>query len=162
MYFALIQSVLQYALLAWGGTFKTYSEVVIKAQKLVLKVALNRPWRYPSSLLYQEFCVPTLASLYAKELLILAFKHMHTNTIHEQPFTTRSRQRHDIYPTRVHKSIFKHSPQYLSIKLYNSIPAHLKQFQHAHQFKLYKKQIITWLDTLSNDQLDILLYEQIV
>ena len=158
VYFSLVQSIAQYSILAWGGTFKIYTELIEKAMKIILKVILNKPWRYPSELLYTEFNVPTITLTYAKELLLHAYKNTHTNTQPDHQHQTRLRERQNLYPPRIHKTLYKHSPHYLSTKLYNATPIHTR---NTPNIKQYKKVIILWLNTLPSAQLYDLLHSNL-
>lgn len=64
IYFALCQALLTYCVTTWGGTYKTYLLHVERSQRAVIKVMLNKPFRFPTRELYSELKV-----LYASYLL---------------------------------------------------------------------------------------------
>ncbi|KOB69294.1 Uncharacterized protein OBRU01_10568 [Operophtera brumata] len=54
VYKAVCLSVIQYCISVWGGTHKTYLLPLERAQRRILKVMLFKPFRYPTSQLYNE------------------------------------------------------------------------------------------------------------
>ena len=57
VYFALCQSIIQYCICIWGRAAKSTLITLERAQRALIKVALNKPYRFPTDLLYQEFQV---------------------------------------------------------------------------------------------------------
>jgi hypothetical protein len=64
IYFALAQSVLQYGLIGWGGTYKANLRNVEITQRLLLKIILKRPSDYSTKKLFNEINVMTLAEMF--------------------------------------------------------------------------------------------------
>ena len=151
VYFSLVQSIVQYGILAWGGTFETYIKILTRAIRMILKIAMNRPWRYPSDLLFPEFDVPTVKILYVQELLIFAHKNLPSLPQITHHYSTRHRIQNNIYITRIHKQIQKHSPDYFAVKLYNQIPLQIKLINDS---KRYKKETRKWIRSLTTQQIE--------
>lgn len=154
VYFSLVHSIVQYGILAWGGTHEGHIDCIAKAQKLILKIAFKKPWRYPSDQLFADANVPTLHSIY----LLNLFKYAHKNrfsfhTINHE-HNTRHRELSTIYPDRVHKSIYKHSPTYQSIKIFNKLPIHI---QHINNIATFKTAVTRWLQEQTNEIINGLL-----
>ncbi|KAF9813272.1 hypothetical protein SFRURICE_017004 [Spodoptera frugiperda] len=55
IYLGLCQSVLQYGIAIWGAAAKSTLIEVERAQRAVIKVALRKPFRYPTDLIYKDF-----------------------------------------------------------------------------------------------------------
>lgn len=64
IYIGLCQSILNYCIISWGSAAKTLLIKVERAQRAVLKVAYKKPFRYPTSLLYEETKYLTVRQLY--------------------------------------------------------------------------------------------------
>lgn len=64
IYYALCQSIIGYCILAWGGSAKTKFLEVERAQRAVLKVMCQKPFRYPTHQLYTELKLLTVRQLY--------------------------------------------------------------------------------------------------
>lgn len=54
MYVSLCQSILYYCVTSWGSACCSHLIKVERAQRAVLKVAYNKPYRYPTDLLYND------------------------------------------------------------------------------------------------------------
>lgn len=70
MYYAFVQSLLQFGIIAWGGANKTILKPLITVQKTIIKSALRKPRRYSSDLLFQEMRVLDVKQLYVKAILM--------------------------------------------------------------------------------------------
>jgi hypothetical protein len=57
VYYAYVQSVLQFGILAWGGGFKSILAPIDIMQKAIIKIALRKPRRYPTDAVFNEFKV---------------------------------------------------------------------------------------------------------
>lgn len=64
IYYGLCQSILQYCIIIWGGATKSLFITLERAQRAVIKVALRRPYMYPTDLVYQDFQVLRVRQLY--------------------------------------------------------------------------------------------------
>ncbi|CAG9115901.1 unnamed protein product [Plutella xylostella] len=53
-YTALVQSILTYCIVVWGGAGVSYMIAAERAQRFVLKVAYRKPFRYPTEHLYHD------------------------------------------------------------------------------------------------------------
>src|SRR5436190_16040064 len=73
VYYAYVQSILQYGMICWGGTYSTTIQPLIITQKSILKAALKKPLRYSTNLLFQDFTVLDVRQLFIKVLLCHAF-----------------------------------------------------------------------------------------
>lgn len=140
VYFAIVQSIAQYAIVAWGGSFPTYQTDIIKAIKLIIKVALSRPRRYPSALIYKEFDVPTLNYVYKFNLL----KYARTMVTHTPThFLTRSSDTCLIPTKRAKKTVYEQSPNFLAAKLFNKLPFEIRN--NRNNINFYIAEIRKWL-----------------
>ena len=70
VYHALVQSILQYCVVTWGGISKYLFERVTKIQKLILKVIYRKPRLFSSKLLFEISGVLDVRQLFIKFILI--------------------------------------------------------------------------------------------
>lgn len=70
VYLALCESLLTYGISCWGGAAKTHMLCVERAQRLILKVALNKPFRFPTRLLHETAGTFTVRQLYIYHTVI--------------------------------------------------------------------------------------------
>ena len=69
VYLALVQSIIQYEVLGWGGIGKSNLTPLILLQKRIIKICLHKPLDYPTKLIYQEFGVLNIEQIYKYILL---------------------------------------------------------------------------------------------
>lgn len=78
-YKALCQSIITYCITSWGGAAVTNLITLERAQRAVLKVSAFKPFRYPTSDLYNEWQVLTVRQLF---ILSTVLKFHSTLTYH--------------------------------------------------------------------------------
>lgn len=74
VYLALCQPVINYCILAWGGVSSGTLIPLERAQRGVLKVAMNKPLRYPTTALYDEAGVLSVRRLYLMRVVVSVHK----------------------------------------------------------------------------------------
>ena len=78
VYLALVQSIIQYGILGWGGIGKSNLTPLILLQKRIIKICLHKPLDYPTKLIYQEFGVLNIEQIY-KYILLSYFQKNRNN-----------------------------------------------------------------------------------
>ena len=76
IFLALIQSVTQYGIVAWGSLVYYYLKPLILLHKRIIKICLKRPIDYPTNLIYTEFNVLTIDKIYKQNLLVFIHKNL--------------------------------------------------------------------------------------
>ncbi|KAL0852748.1 hypothetical protein ABMA27_012569 [Loxostege sticticalis] len=71
---ALGQSLINYCILAWGGVCSSFLIPLERAQRGVLKIALNKPMRYSTTALYKETGVLSVRRLYIMRVAVSVHK----------------------------------------------------------------------------------------
>lgn len=141
VYYALVQSLLAYGILGWGGVTDNHLDKVHVVQKWILKIIFNKNMRYPSDALYEISQIYDTRQLFAYKILM----NIHKGKIPLEPINHIYGTRNKDFKAAVNKcdkSIGQHSCQYISAKLYNYLPKDLKNSVNFHQ---YKKSIKKWL-----------------
>lgn len=156
VYYAYVQSLLQYGILAWGGAFKCYKSVLATLQNSVIRAALNRPLRYSTSLLYDEFKVFTINQLYTRALALYIFKNKFFmfNAISHN-YSTRTLQNHGIIIPRIYKTINITCSYYIASRLYINMPGEIKNYTISH-INRYRKLVDRWIMDLGREGVDSL------
>lgn len=146
VYFALIQSVLQYAISAWGGANTSLIQQLERTVQILIRVALRKNRRYTSSLLYSEFDVPSIKSTYKYALLNLIGKlndsQLPVTSIESHKYGTRSKTNCMLSHIQINKSIMYHSPTFSAIKFFNELPLSIKQLRGTKKFNAEAKNFI--------------------
>lgn len=144
VYFALIESVINYGLVVWGNAGRTSMFKLEVAQKWVIKVMLFKNKRYPTELVYKESSLLTLNQLYIKSVIRFMLKMPYYKKNLNHGANTRNAALQNVLlrnpkHTACQKHIYCAGP-----KIYNSIPTNLK----VKPYYRVKNQITKWiLDT---------------
>lgn len=141
MYYALVESHLTYGIIAWGGATNVYLKSLETIQKWILKIIYNKCYTYPSNDLYREAEILDLRQLFCKTMLI----HLYNTKKNLQNIHHSHDTRYKINASQVirtDKTIGQRCYSYISIKIFNVLPADIKKI---NSLKMYKKKIITWI-----------------
>jgi hypothetical protein len=154
IYYAYVQSLLQYGILAWGGCFQSFLSPLEITQKSIIKAALNKHWQYPTELLFDEFKVFNIRQLYLKTLVL----YIHNNrqslfhyTLHS--YSTRYASNSGIIVPRLNKSINTTSSHYLANIIFPRLPINIKSPPQCN-IRTIKKIIDRWLIELGREQIE--------
>ena len=157
VYLSLVQSLLQYGILVWGGAFPSHMQKLIILQKAILKVMLGKPKRYPSEQIYREAKVFTLRQLFIKASVLFYFANpyiVNSPSIHVH--STRFKSHQKVVHPRLNLTLTSRSPQYLIYLIFNSLPIDLKNPNEISRSS-YKRLIFTWLIQLGPANADKIL-----
>ena len=94
----------------------------------IVKTLLFRPKRYPTDLIYTEFGVLNLYQLHALSILKYTKFSVIPTVLDVHSLNTRQRVKKLKYIDRPFNATFMHSPSFLAVKLYNYLPAELKNY----------------------------------
>lgn len=140
IYFALVESILNYCIAAWGATNKTIIEPLKITQKYILKVMLNKKKTYSTENLYVESNVLQINQLYIKSVVRYTLKtkkylHLikHNTTRHAKNVSA------SIPNTRLSKC--QKNLLYSTPKIFNMLPLEFKN----KPFNKIKKKLQVWL-----------------
>lgn len=144
VYCAFVQSVLQYGILAYGGTNKTLISSLSVVQKSIIKAAFQKSRRYPSHLLFTEASILTVRQIFIKTLLVYTFLHKKdvvTPIAHNYP--TRNALNVGCHIPQVVKSVNYTNSFYIANFLYRNIPAEIREAEVA--INVYRRLVTAWL-----------------
>lgn len=156
LYFALINSRLQYALPCWGGAYKYLIDKLRTTQNYFLRIILKKPKRTSSFPLYQELKILPIQHLYVFKVLRLFFLRSgnRENVMPSNVYNTRSFENKFIKLPKVNKVIFRNSLHYLGPKYYNQLPLQIKNSKNIRYFCrrtifwLYSQQEVDYLNNV--------------
>ena len=151
VYYAYVQSVLQYGIIAWGGVFSTILNPLQITQKSIIKAALQKSRRFSTNELFDKFKVFDIRQLYIKCLSVYAFKNNY-NFLHrnEHGHATRYQQQVGLVTPRVTKTINTTNSAYIAHILFQSIPAELRDAGGGSLARC-KKCLSLWLISLGRE-----------
>lgn len=141
LYNSLVQSQINYGILAWGGLNDSVLKSLEVVQKWILKVMFKRDRMHPSDSLYREAEVLDPRQLYA--VAVMRYLYLHGEHITTLQHGYNTRQKETVCLTeRCKKTIGQRGFVYLSQKLYNSIPEDIRCSQ---PYRIYLNRIKTWI-----------------
>lgn len=143
VYHALVKSVLEYGILAWGGIGKSHYDSVEKIQKWILKIIFKKPRRYPSELLYEETKILDVRQLYLKKVLTYQHKNAESLCIPQHKHNTRSKDTQISETRRANKKYSMKALTYIGPRLYNLLPLEIRSIKKINHFQKKTTQWIT-------------------
>jgi hypothetical protein len=144
LYFALINSKLQYGIHCWGGTFKNFITKIRTVQNHYIRIILYKNRRESSFQLFKQLNILPLQNLYIFKVLQIFFirsGNNETNLIRHN-HDTRSRSANLIRKPKISKSLMTRSFIFLGAKIFNDMPTDLKL---SRSMSKYKNKVKQWL-----------------
>lgn len=147
VYYALVQSLLQYGITVWGGAFDSHLEEIFIMQKLIIKTILKKPRLYPTSLIFNEFNVLTVRQLYIKSVIKYINKYRgnfrySSNALANYYSLRPTANKFQIYPSNCES--LRKQLIYISTKIINEMPARFFNDNTKISCKL-KREIHDWI-----------------
>ena len=137
IYKSLVESLIRYGLIIWGGIYNNSIKQLSVVQNYILKVIHKRNKRYPTSLLYSEEIMDTRC-LYILSVCGFARKSLLSDfEIVNHSYSTRSMINRQLKIPCSNTSRNQRFITYLAPKFYNLIPNSIKQITSKKLF--YKK-----------------------
>ena len=132
VYLSLVESILNYGIVVWGGACKTLLSPLHVAQKYIMKIMLFKNRRYPSEALFRESQILTINQLHIKSVLrfMMCCPYYKSGLLHN--VNTRNAGRQNILVPSVRRSAAQRHICFIGPKLFNLLPVNLKN-------KPYKK-----------------------
>ena len=152
IYYALIQSHLNYGILVWGGAPQYMIDILLKLQKKAIRIIARKNRYTPCRPLFKKYKILTVPSLY-----ILASSCYAKQTIQYNPNTDESRQlmrivndihshntrhKHNIFLPNTSNSRRRLDTLFNCCVIHNKLPAALKQITNHKQFKTALKRYL--------------------
>lgn len=148
IYFALVESLLRYGLIAWGGASKTIIELLMRTQTQIIKIMLNKNIFYSTELTFKESEFYNLRQLYCETLAQYQFKQTNVNINHAHN-TRQAKDRINVPVAK--KTVGMKCFLYLAPRLYNHLPHCIKSIIY---YVTYKKELKKWILDQSLDKIN--------
>lgn len=133
-YYAYVYSIISYSIMFWYHSVD--AQKIFIAQKRIIRTMLNIPRRHSCSQHFKTLGIMTVPSIYIYNIAVYARKNI--------SFFTRNNDIYDEMDTRggsnlripMHRTTFyEKGPHYNCIRIYNSVPQHIKQIEGLNKFK---------------------------
>lgn len=143
VYKALVESLLRYGILVWGGLYTVSLNRLNVVQNKILKVMYNKNRLYPTRLLYDGEIL-NIRSLYIYSVCSYLYKRDSLRLYVSSKYITRSEIEQHIRLPVSRKNINQRFVTYLGPKFYNLLPRNIRFEKNVKQFsKLCKDYICT-------------------
>ncbi len=135
LYFALVQSRLQYGIACWGSTSKYLIDRLRTTQNHYLpRIIMKKQKRESSYPIYVNLKILPIQNLFIFKVLKVFFTMSGNNQTTDFYYRTRSVINNSIKPPEVQKEKFRRSINYLDPKIFNNLPPEIKHCNKKHYF----------------------------
>lgn len=142
IYKALVESILRYGIIGWGGVGVTYLTPLQNLQKRFLKIIYGKNALYPTELLFQNSELFSIRQLYCYTTLIYQYNNKQNHEHFTHKYSTRSKQQDDIKIKKMAKSIGQRYYVYIGEKLFNMLD---KCTRDATNITKFKRNVKKWI-----------------
>lgn len=152
IYYALVESRIQYAILSWGGVLYSHLNKLDILQKKCLKIMYNKENTYPSDSLFAEARVLDVRQIFMYNILIYLYKDKKNLQKIDHMYETRHKTKDNVQFTTTKKSIGQRCYAYLSRRIFNSLPDMYKTYIHVlNHIGLVKKILKNYILNLNRE-----------
>lgn len=134
VYKALVESIIRYGVIVWGGLYNSALRQLNVVQNYILKVIFKKNKRFSTGQLYTGEIL-NIRSLYILEVCAFTYKNKDLKEYIDHNYDTRGKvNKHIIVPT-CHTNLNLRSIRYLAPKIYNLIPMGMKNVKNVKMFR---------------------------
>lgn len=142
LYFALVQSKIQYGLTCWGNTFKYLINKIRISQNHIMRIVLQKRKIESSFPLFFQLKILPVQHLFTYKVLRLFYIRSGNQGTTNLYYRTRSLTNNKFRVPKVNKSIYRQSFSYIAPKLFNQIPPKIKEHNNIKKFS---RVLYSWL-----------------
>lgn len=136
VYKALVESVISYGIIIWGGTYNIHVHPLLLTQKYILKVMLSKRRMYPTDLLFAESKVFDIRLLYVYNVAKYMYRRPSLRQYVCHTHNTRHISRNTLKIPKALKTSFQKFISSTGPKIYNLLPVNIR---NINNFALYCK-----------------------
>lgn len=134
VYNSLVDSILRYCILAWGGLFKNILNIVQVTQNTLIKIIYKKNRRYSTEALYRESEILDVKNLYTYQCLVWTFKSRNSLKTYSS-YETRAVENESLKVPLFRKTHTQRFVFYFGPKFYNVLPVNIKKTRSINKFK---------------------------
>lgn len=142
VYKSLVESILRYGIIGWGGVAKSILEPLQRIQNQIIKIIYSKNIRYTTDILYNECKLFDIRQIYSSVLLLNQFKNKNQMLFISHDYHTRSNMNKNQIILKSKKTIGQRYFKYYCSKIYNILPSTLR---NKKSYLLFKKSVNTWI-----------------
>lgn len=133
IYKALIESLLRYGIIVWGGLYNNVLEQLNVAQNYILKIIYKKSRLYPTQQLYNDQ-IFNVRSLYILETCIFVYKQDHFKKYVNHDYQTRINIQKNLQIPQSKSTMNLRFLNYLGPKFFNLLPLELRNATSLKKF----------------------------
>lgn len=118
-YYSLVQSILSYGIIGWGGAAESHLSRLNIIQKIIIKIIYNKNIRYPSEQVFTETKLLTIKQLYLISIIKLSTKYNNEFSINIVDHTYNTRFKGQAHTPIIKKTSAQRCFTYFMPKVYN-------------------------------------------
>lgn len=142
IYKSLVESIINYSLVIWGGAYDNVLHSVRVTQKRILKIIFEKPNLYPTELLFKDSNLPDIDTLYIISSINFVYRSGHLRQRINYVHDTRSTAKKQIKTPKPNNSAYIKFVDYTGVKLFNLLPHSVKEINNYKKFKIKSKLYI--------------------
>lgn len=142
IYYALVESLLRYAIVAWGGASRTFLSPLKVTQNYILKIIYKKNKRYSTSLLYKDSGIMNIASIYAHSVIKFIHINVQYKIKYTHNFNTRNQRQNNIMTPKYNKSFCQRFFSFNGPVIYNKLPNDIRNIKNNKKFVKITKDFI--------------------
>jgi len=141
VYYANCESHLRYGVGLWG--WSTGSKDVFVSQKNVLRSLLGLGYTASCKEHFKRLGILTLPGIFIFELCVYVFNNKCKFVSNESFHGVNTRQKNNLREKQFRLEVTRKSPNYLGIKLYNTLPKSIQESENLEDFKKSLKKYLS-------------------
>ncbi|KAL1446166.1 hypothetical protein WDU94_008919, partial [Cyamophila willieti] len=150
IYFAMVQSLTQYCIVAWGGAYSNLMTPLTRTLNILLRIILDKDRYFHSDELYRIFDVPTIQDIYIFKTCTFSIKKQNMWTPGQTHYNTR--QLGQMITKTTNRSLTQRHFSYVGSKVFNCIPEEIWQPIEMTSVTCIRNRIREWLKKSTNKE----------
>lgn len=149
LYFAFVNSKLEYALTLWGGTYNTTMKAIVVQQNSFIRIIDNKSKLEHALPIYRKLEILPIKNLYIYKVLKVYYNTSNKQREDIRKPTVILRNRLDAYVPRPRLTLYRKFFTYLAPKFYNCLPHQIKIINKLSKFLRVLKTYLLFHDNIS-------------
>lgn len=150
IYYALVNSKLQYGVTLWGGTYYSTLKPLVVSQKKFIRLMLFKPSREPSFPLFHQLQILPLRYLYVYHVMKIFYVKSGNVVCNINVYSHRLRNYDITEVPRPYSESYKKSFSYLAPKMWNKIKPDEETTKSLCIFKKYVRKFLFSIENIEN------------
>lgn len=140
IYTSLVQSILEYGIIAWGAAYPTNLRNVEVIQRSIIKIILHKPRDYPSIQLFKDFDVLNIKQLF--HLNVFIYYNNKPKNFCDHNYPTRNNSRKQLRYVRCKTKSVQFQGNSIYPIIYNELPPRIRDIRNS---KRLRKALQMWM-----------------